>query len=345
MYKQHTVGVVVPAYNESGNVGDVIETMPAFVDRTYVVDDRSTDGTWAEIERAAARVNARTAGPQTQPRGDGGSIAIDPPARSNPVVPIRHDENRGVGGAIKTGYRYAIADGIDVAAVMAGDGQMDPALLDRILDPVVDGRAGYSKGDRLSDTRSISEMPPLRAFGSMLLTALTRISSGYWALSDPQNGYTAVDLDVFDEVDLDALHDDFGFCNDLLVRLNVADIPIADVPMRARYGDEESSIRYSRFVPNLSRLLLRDFLWRLEVTYLHTGDPFALSLAAGLGCLPVGVADFVGDRINGREEAGTRAGVLLATGVLAVCLSFSFDRYRNTDLVWKAPRSDDGDHE
>ena len=132
MYESYSVAVVVPAYNEAGLVGEVIETIPTYVDRIYAVDDRSTDGTWDEIVRHAARRNGSDPDPvdgrptSRSPRDTAADGGVE---SGEVVVPIRHEENRGVGGAITTGYQYALADGIDVTAVMAGDGQMNPCLL------------------------------------------------------------------------------------------------------------------------------------------------------------------------------------------------------------------------
>lgn len=262
VYEGKTVAVVVPAYNEGGFVGEVIETVPAFVDRVYAVDDGSSDGTWGEIRRAAEYENNRVTRPLTpSPSPDGGAV-FEPR-----VVAIRHEDNQGVGAAIKTGYRRALDDGIDVVAVMNGDGQMDPAILDRIVDPVVSGTTDYAKGNRLSEPADRHTMSSWRLFGNFLLTGLTRIASGYWGMTDPQNGYTAISREALETIDVDALHDQYGFCNDVLVRLNAADLRVADIPMEAVYGDEDSHIRYSSFVPGLSWLLFRDFCWRLHHSY------------------------------------------------------------------------------
>ena len=281
MYKGKRIAVVVPAYNEEGFVGNVIQTVPPYVDRIYPVDDCSDDRTWTEIRATAAVVNASSESPPAEavePVTDGGE-----PAR---VVPIQHERNRGVGAAIKTGYRRAMADGTDVIAVMNGDGQMDPAILDRILDPVVEGKAGYSKGNRLDTSEHWEGMSGWRLFGNVVLTGLTRVASGYWHMMDPQNGYTAISASTLEELDLDELYDEYGFLNDMLVRLNVQNVTIADVEMSAVYGDESSSIRYHRFIPTLSWLLLRTFLWRLRQQYV-TGErrstvPYLLGLVGAV---------------------------------------------------------------
>ncbi|AQL44934.1 family 2 glycosyl transferase (plasmid) [Halorientalis sp. IM1011] len=255
MYSGQTVAVVVPAYNEEGFVGDVLDSIPAFVDRVYVVDDCSTDGTWREIRDHSERDDRAVAA-----KADGGR-SVDR------IEAIRHETNRGVGGAIKTGYRRALQDGMDVTAVIAGDGQMDPSILDRFVEPIVEGRADYTKGDRLQSPELRAGMSSWRSVGNYLLTFLTKLASGYWRTNDPQNGYTAISIDALERIDLDELYDRYGFSNDLLITLNAYGFRVADVPMRAIYGDEQSHINYASFVPRLSTLLFVGFLWRLKVKY------------------------------------------------------------------------------
>jgi glycosyltransferase involved in cell wall biosynthesis len=258
-----TIAVVVPAYNEAGFVGRVIDSFPAFVDRAYVVDDCSSDETWTEMCAHAAAANAAV---EVEPLpagivGDGG-VAFDPR-----IVTVRHEVNQGRGAAVKNGYRRALADGIDVVAVMDADGQMDPDILHEIVGPVLRGEADYTVGNRLSGLDSWTGMPPFRLFGNVVLTLLTRAASGYWTLSDPQNGYTAISREALDTIDVDALYDGYGFLNDVLMHLNVHGLRVRNVPMRARYGDEESGIRYSSFIPKLSALLLNGSWDRLKAKY------------------------------------------------------------------------------
>jgi len=191
MYRNHTIGVVVPAYSEEGFVGEVIETLPDYVDRIYVVGDCSTDGTWAEIRRHAVIMNDQVSLTDSEDEDS------DRERRSNTVfdrrvVPIRHKENRGVGGRSRPAA-CAREDEIDITTVIAGDGQMDPNLLPRFLDPMIaDGTVEYTKGNRLPSEEYRSEMPRFRLIGNAVLTVLTRIASGYWRMMDPQNGYTAI---------------------------------------------------------------------------------------------------------------------------------------------------------
>ncbi|MFO7834802.1 MAG: glycosyltransferase family 2 protein [Halohasta sp.] len=268
MYNEHTVAVVVPAYNEAGFVGDVIETLPPFVDRVYAIDDRSTDETWAEITAAAEAVNNAAATSETASRGETASTADATStdggtAFDRRVVPIRHETNRGVGGAIKTGYLRAREDGVDVTAVMGGDGQMDPDYLERIIRPITTGEAEYAKGNRLLNRADHTEMPRFRLVGNRILTLLTKIASGYWRIGDPQMGYTAISLEALRETDIENMYEFYGYCNDLLVRLNVAGHRVADVPSPLNYGDEHSDINYLTYIPRVSLMLLRTFLWRL----------------------------------------------------------------------------------
>jgi len=325
MYEGHAIGVVIPAHNEAGYVGDVIDSIPEFVDRVYVIDDGSSDGTWDEIREHADRMNQQ---PPREAIADGGSMS------GGWIVPIRHDTNGGRGAAVKTGYRIALADGMDVIAVMDGDGQMDPNILDRFVEPIVDGRADYAKGNRLLSAQHRAGMSRWRLFGNTLLTLLTKTASGYWRMMDPQNGYTAISAQTLGSIHLDGLYDDYGFLNDLLVKLNVAEARIVDVAMQARYGEERSGIRYSTFVPKLSSLLLRDFLWRLETKYLLLDfHPLVgLYLLGGIGA--IGWLLYIGWAIGTALTpiSASIALLLMLVSGLFITLGMIFDRNQNVDL-------------
>lgn len=242
MYKGKKIAVVVPAYNERELITQVITTMPGFVDRIYAVNDASTDDT-GKILSKLAKNNSR-------------------------LNVIQHEKNGGVGAAIMSGHKMALKDEMDVVAVMAGDGQMDPAILDKIIDPVVEGRADFAKGDRLSIAQHRDSMSAWRTFGNFILTFLTRIASGYWHMVDPQNGYTAISREFLQRLDLDKVDRGFAFENDQLVKLNVLGARLVDVPHPAIYGQERSKIRYHKYMVNTSMALLKLFLWRLKAKYL-----------------------------------------------------------------------------
>lgn len=328
MYEDSTVGVVVPAYNEEGHVGEVIDTIPDFVDRVYVVDDASTDDTWAEVQRHATEANGKAVANDT----------IDGGFRPR-VVTIRHERNRGVGAAVKTGYRKSLQDGIDVTAVMDGDGQMDPDILDRFVEPIVRGDVDYVKGARLHRRGHRAEMSRWRSFGNWLLTMLTRASSGYWGMTDPQNGYRAISHRALAVVPFEEGYDGHGFTNEMLALLNVHDFRIADVSHAAYYGDETSDIQYKSFVPVLSWLIVRRFLWRLKTSY------FVRSFHPVIACYPIGiVASVVGLLSVGYALVwydgtaflgGLVALSVVLLGSLMLTLALWFDVAANDELVLK----------
>ncbi|MFC7205392.1 glycosyltransferase family 2 protein [Haloferax namakaokahaiae] len=323
MYRGKAIGVVVPAHNEESFIGPVIDTMPSFVDRAYIVDDCSRDGTWDEILEHTEQATARRVAPFAS---DGGQ-ELD-----SRIVPIRHETQQGRGAAVKTGYRQALADEMDVIAVMDGDGQMDPDILDQILDPVVAGEADYSVGNRLSNTRHLVGMPPFRLFGNVLLMGLTRISSGYWHIRDPQNGYTAVSADTLRDIDMESLYDQYGFLNDMLVKLNVHGKRVASVPMPSRYGDEESGIRYSTFIPKLSALLLRNFVWRLWVKYTKSGvHPVVVLYVIGALATLIGVLQ-TGWRVLTRRGETERSMQMSLLGVASLLSAMMGDKKNSDEL-------------
>ena len=324
MYRNHSVAVVVPAYNEAGFVGDVIRRIPEYVDRIYAVDDGSTDDTWAEIQAAARDVNESTRVETARH-----------PTLDERVVPIRHTRNRGVGGAIKTGYQRARDDRIDVTAVMGGDDQMRPSHIDRFLDPIVEGRAAYTKGNRLLDAETRAGMPGFRKVGNYMLSALTKLASGYWEIGDPQNGYTAISLEALDRIALDEMYEFYGYCNDLLVTLNVHGFRVEDVPRQCNYADEESHIDYRTYIPRVSGMLLRNFLWRLREQYLRGSvHPAALCYTMGMATSVVGTLLAGIEAVSrGRQSRGVANAVwTTVVGGVVFLLGAVFERWHTERL-------------
>lgn len=327
MYRDATVAVVVPAYNEEGFVGAVIDDLPGFVDRAYLVDDGSTDGTWHEIQRHA----------ETRNRTHDGHF-------EELVVPIRHETNRGVGGAIKTGYQRAREEGIDVTAVLGGDDQMDPRLLTRYLDPIVDDVADYTKGNRFDRPEQWAGMPRFRLVGNVVLSYLTKVASGYWETMDSQNGYTAISLEALEATDIDGMYEYYGYCNDLLVRLNAAEMRVADVPRSSEYAYQDgwkSHIDYTEYVPRVSTMLLRSFLWRLRRKYLLTsfepaGPLYLLGMAAA-GASVLGLAK----SLLTRDGHGGTWTLSTTTGVLTLFAAAMLDRAESTHLERRVSPDDD----
>lgn len=288
-YRGKRIAVVVPAYNEEDLIGETLDGIPDYVAKIYVVDDGSADMTGAIIDDYAHR----------DPR----------------FVAIHHNPNRGVGAAITTGYLQAVEDGMDIAAVMAGDNQMDATYLPDLLDPIVDGRADYTKGNRLINQAYRKGMPPLRSFGNSLLTFLTKVASGYWQMMDPQNGYTAVSIKTLKTLPLTEVYQGYGYCNHLLIWLNICGCRVSDVAIPARYGREKSKIRYSTYIPRVSKLLLGNFLFRLKTKYIQMGfHPLAFFYAAGAVLTPIGV---LGGLIALWEKFAMGYPVLFVHGVLS----------------------------
>ncbi len=245
MFQGKSVAVVVPAYNEEKLIGQTIETMPDLVDRIVVVDDASTDGTAQVVRDYCAR-----------------------PAWQNRLFLLQHTENQGVGGAIATGYKWCRDHKVDVAVVMAGDGQMDPADLPALLEPVVSGRADYAKGNRLFTGDAWHIIPRVRYLGNSMMSLLTKIASGYWHIADSQSGYTAINRRALQTLEWDTMYRRYGQPNDLLVRLNIYNFRVVDVPVRPIYNiGETSGVKPLRMIPRLSWLLFKLFVFRMVQKY------------------------------------------------------------------------------
>jgi glycosyltransferase involved in cell wall biosynthesis len=242
MYKYKTVAVVVPCYNEESQIEMVITSMPEFIDYIVVVDDKSRDRTAQIVEEQQKSVNK--------------------------LILIRHEVNQGVGGAIASGYKWAKDRDVDVAVVMAGDGQMAPGDLPALLDPVVSGEVDYSKGNRLISGEAFEKIPKIRYFGNSILSLLTKIASGYWQIADSQTGFTAINKKALKTIDWDKMYKRYGQPNDLLVKLNVYNFHVRDVEIKPVYNvGEKSGIKIRKVLFTISWLLIKLFFWRLKEKY------------------------------------------------------------------------------
>src|SRR5215831_19824884 len=256
MFRGRRVAVVIPAYNEADKIAATIRSVPGFVDHILVVDDGSADGTAALARRAGRRGGGRV------------------------VEVIAHAENRGVGAAIATGYARALALGAHATAVMAGDGQMDPADLPRLLAPVVGGEADYAKGNRFLWPGGWRMMPPVRMFGGAVLSWLTGLASGYRHIGDSQCGYTVASRHALLAIGSD-LFARYGYPNDLLARLAAARVCVVDVPVRPVYGPSwRSGLHPLRVAPRITWLLLRAFGRRMRARW--RGTPVVVEETAGI---------------------------------------------------------------
>lgn len=238
--KPTVIAVVVPCYRVVGHIEAVIAAIGPEVHRIYCVDDACPDGSGGHIASQCA-----------DPR----------------LVVIRHERNQGVGGAMMTGYRAAIEDGADVIVKIDGDGQMDPALLPMFIAPILRGEADYTKGNRFWDLRDIQRMPLVRRIGNLGLSFMAKLSSGYWDLFDPTNGYTAVHARVAARLPFESISRRYFFETDMLFRLNVLRARVVDVPMDAKYGDEVSNLRVSKVIFEFSVKHLRNTFKRIAYNY------------------------------------------------------------------------------
>ncbi len=329
MYKGKSVGVVVPCYNEETQITRVLETMPELVDVTIVVDDRSTDRTVEIVERFIADNDA-----------------------SEWVVLIQLEKNQGVGRAISTGYHEALRRKIDVTAVMAGDAQMPAEELALIVDPVALDQADYAKANRLFYRGAWGTIPKHRFLGNSFLSMLTKIASGYWRSADSQTGFTAINHEALKLIDLDSFYPRYGYPNDMLVRLNVWDQRVVDVPTEPVYNvGEQSKMKIWKVVPTMSWLILKRFLWRMLHKYvIHDFHP--LVLFYGLGATSFGGGSVLGlyllsRRIaTGMPIATTSAmfsTLLLMSGVQLLLFGMWFDMERNRELAIRYSRPRDLD--
>src|SRR5437667_11428294 len=242
MLEGKRVAVVVPAHDEEKLIGATLGGIPGFVDRVLVVDDGSGDAT---AERARQIGDPR-------------------------VEVIVHERNRGVGAAIVTGYKRALAERMDATAVMAGDNQMDPDELEGLASPIVRDELDYAKANRLFTGSAYKLIPRNRYIGNAILSLLTKIASGYWHVADSQAGYTVVSREMLEQLDLDRVYTSYGFPNDMLVHLNVWNARVRDFPSRPIYGvGERSNMRYRHVVPRIAWLLVRGFFSRLWEKYVQ----------------------------------------------------------------------------
>ncbi len=258
------VAVVIPSYRVTRHVCDVVRRIGPECALIYVVDDRCPDGS-GEFVRANC----------TDPR----------------VRILMHEVNQGVGGAVMTGYRAAIADGADIIVKIDGDGQMAPELLPRFIRPIIEGSADYTKGNRFFDLDRVRAMPLVRLLGNTCLSFMAKFSTGYWDIFDPTNGYTAIHARVAAHLPASRISQRYFFESDMLFRLNTLRAVVVDIPMAASYGDEVSNLRISRILGEFLWKHVRNFAKRIFYNYfLRDLSAASLELIAGAALLGFGTA-------------------------------------------------------
>src|SRR5215813_13922278 len=235
MYCDQTVAVVMPIHNEATQIEKAVRRVPAFVDLIIAVNDGSTDDT--------SKILSQIADPR--------------------LVRLEHDRNRGVGAATKTGYKYSLKAGVDLVAVMDGDGQMDGLDLSSLLDCALAG-ADYVKGNRFLESDSVDCMPRLRYFGNRFFSWLTRNAALFSQDLDAHCGYTVIKRRALARLPLDELYNRYGFPSEMFFAGCRASLSIASVPVRTVYGDEISGINPLTTVPAIFFLIIRNYLRRLS---------------------------------------------------------------------------------
>jgi len=262
------VAVVIPCHRVREHVLGVISGLPDYISAIYVVDDRCP-------EQSGAYVQTHCDDPR--------------------VTVLFHEANLGVGGAVMSGYARAMADGADIIVKMDGDGQMDPAALPQLIGPILRGQADYTKGNRFYDLGRISAMPGIRIAGNAALSFMTKISSGYWDIFDPTNGYTSIHARVLGRLNLAKISRRYFFETDMLFRLNIVRAVVADVPMDARYGEEISNLRISRILFGFLFGHVRNSIKRVFYNYfLRDLSLASLELVVGSAMSMLGVVLGVG---------------------------------------------------
>lgn len=257
------IAVVIPCFRVSRQVVDLIARIGPEVSAIYAIDDCCPEKSGDVIEAACSDRRVRV---------------------------LRHKANQGVGGAMITGFRAALADGADIVVKLDGDGQMDPELIPAFAAPIADGRADYVKGNRFFSPEDVAAMPKGRLLGNLALSFLTKLSSGYWTLFDPNNGYVAIDARVLVHVPLDKVERRYFFESDMLFRLGTLRARVIDLPMEAVYEDETSSLDPLRMVPHFAGRHLVNTCKRISYSYfLRDFSIASIELVAGALLLGFGL--------------------------------------------------------
>jgi dolichol-phosphate mannosyltransferase len=305
MKSKSRIAVIVPCYRVRDSIVQVVKDGLEYADAVYCVDD---------------------ACPQ-----ESGRLVVSE-FDDDRVKVIYAEQNGGVGSAVKAGYKAALEDGFEIMVKLDGDGQMDASLIPIFVAPIEQGRADYCKGNRFHELEYLEGMPALRLFGNSALSLLTKVSSGYWKTLDPTNGYTAIHASVLELLPLDKIHNRYFFESDMLFRLNIVRAVVRDIPMRAHYGNEKSSLKIHRQLIPFFFGHIRNFFKRTFYTYfLRDFNVATLQLLAGLALGLFGLI-FGLSAWNESIESGVAAsaGTVMLAGmptIIAVQLLLSFLNY------------------
>jgi len=266
MYHNHIIAVIIPAFRVKSRILQVLDNIPVEVDQIYIVDDLCPEKT--------------------------GKFILEN-KNNDKLKVIFHEKNKGVGGAVKTGYLLAQQNGAEIFLKIDGDGQMDPKLIFKFIDPLILKKNDYSKGNRLYNFKNFFIFPKTRLFGNLALSLITKFSTGYWNILDPCNGYTAIRADIFKKIKIEKISNDFFFETSMLFELSMIEATVIDVPMKPKYFDNQSSLKIYKIIPKFIFMHLFYFFKRIYFTYYCSKKTFAsLVFAAVLVLFSINVIYF-----------------------------------------------------
>lgn len=269
MFEGHTIGVVIPCFNEETQIGTVLRNIPEYIESIIVVDDFSSDRTLDVTEELAER--------------------------DNRISLISHSRNLGVGAAISSGYKKALEENLDIVVVIAGDNQMNVRELPGILSKLILGKFDYIKTNRLFSKESRDKIPKIRFVGNYILSILTKFASGYWNITDSQSGYAAISKKALSLIDWNSMYPRYGQPNDILILLNIESLRVSDFPAMPVYGvGEKSKMKISRVIIAIPTLLAKRFLFRIWEKYVvRQMHPISLFYFSSFFFLAVGIIFFI----------------------------------------------------
>lgn len=288
--------VVIPTYKCKGQILSVLQKMPSFVQKICIIDDACPEKTGQFVQETVKDLR---------------------------VEVLYREKNGGVGAAVKTGYAWALKNHFEIVVKVDGDDQMDLSLMQKLIDPIIQRRYDYTKGNRFFYPKSILRMPWIRILGNAVLGFLTKLSSGYYSIFDPTNGYTAIHISALSELEFEKLHDSYFFETDVLFRLNLAKARVLDIPMVPIYKDEKSNLNEFKIIPTFLIGHFKNFNKRILYSYLlrdfSVGSVFLL-----FGCILSGFGTIWSAYFWNRSvEQGVpaTAGTVMI-GVLSLVLGF-----------------------
>ena len=301
---------VIPAYKVSREIGDVISSLGTEITQIIVIDDGC-------------------------PERSGGLVIEN--CKDPRIEVIFHPKNLGVGEAMKTGYKRALEKGADIVVKIDGDGQMDSTAIPKLIQPLMSGVAGYSKGNRFYDVEGVRKMPKIRIMGNLVLSFFAKLSSGYWGIFDPNNGFTAINSRSLKALPIEKVDSGYFFESDMLFRLGLAGVKVIDVNLPARYGNEKSSLKISKVFFEFPVKHTRNFVKRITYSYFLREFNLAslqliFSLLLLLFGLTLGIQNWISGILVGEPTPpGTLIVVAISilSGIQFLIAFFSFDMHKS----------------